>query len=140
MGRVTALLRAVTTVSWMSNGSHEPDVDESLLEPAGPWYQCLRVSSKQTLFAVQVRTGSACWVPLLVRNQMWGLEQRRRAPERAQRPSGHRSATSCAHILPRYEGRSIIGNNEKISQLLPISTYYGLFLLISTYYRPTCFI
>ena len=61
MGRVTALSRAFTTVTWMSHGSHEPDVDESRLEQAGPWYQCL--SSKQT--------GSACGVPLVACNQMW---------------------------------------------------------------------
>ena len=40
----------------MSHGSHEPDVDESRLEPAGPWYQCL--SSKQTLFALGQHAGS----------------------------------------------------------------------------------
>ena len=39
----------------MSHGSHEPDVDESRLEPAGPWYQCL--SSKQSLFALGQHAG-----------------------------------------------------------------------------------
>ena len=74
---------------------------------------------------------------IVTMNQMRGLEQRRRAPERAPRPSGHRSGTSCAHISPRYAGRSIIGNKEKIIQLLPISTCYGWLLLITTYYWPT---
>ena len=41
----------------MSHGSHEPDVDESWLEQAGPWYQCL--SSKQTLFALGKHSGHA---------------------------------------------------------------------------------
>ena len=58
MGRVMALSRAVTTVTvtWMSHGSHEPDVDESRLEQAGPWYQCL--SSTQTRFALGQYAGS----------------------------------------------------------------------------------
>ena len=71
MGRVTALSRAVTTVTWMSHGSHEPDVDESRLEQAMLWYQCLRLSSKQTLFALGQHAGSEPDV---------GPEQRRRAP------------------------------------------------------------
>ena len=121
MGRVTALSRAVTTNTRMNHGSHEPDVDESRLEQAGPWYQCL--SSKQT--------GSACGVPLVAWNQMWGPEQRRRALERAPRPSGHKPGTCCAHIYrPGAQGRSIMGNNVKNWLLLPILTCYCLFLPI----------
>ena len=40
----------------MNHGSHEPDVDESRLEQAGPWYQCLSI--KQTLFALGRHVGS----------------------------------------------------------------------------------
>ena len=39
-------------------------------------------------------------------------------------------AGDCAHISTRYAGRSIIGNNVDLSQLLPISTNYCLFLPI----------
>ena len=87
--------------------SHDSHVDESRqsrtrrgLVTAGT-SQCL--SCKQSapvpqLQANPLRTGSACGVPLLARNQMWGPEQRHRALERALRPSGHRPGTSCAHI------------------------------------------
>ena len=50
------------------------------------------------------------------------------APERAQRPSDHRSGTSCAHISPTYTGRSIIGKDVKISHI----AYFDKLLLIST--------
>ena len=97
MGRVTALSRAVTTVSWMSHGSHEPDVDESLLEPAAPWYQCLRVSSKQTLFALGQHAGSPylrgtrCGVQNSVA-ELWNV------------PHAHLT-TSQAQALPIYIGQ-----------------------------------
>ena len=44
------------------------------------------------------------WVPLPAWNQTRGPAQRRRAPERASRPYGHRSGTSCAKISARYSG------------------------------------
>ena len=95
MGRVTALSRAVTTVSWMSHGSHEPDVDESRLETAGPWYQCL--SSKRTLFALGRHAGSPylrgtrCGVQNSVA-ELWNV------------PRDHLS-TSQAHAVPIYIGQ-----------------------------------
>ena len=100
MGRVTALSRAVTTISWMSHGSHEPDVDESRLEPAGPWYQCL--SSKQTLFALGQREGPPylCGTRCGVQNsvaELWNV------------PHAHLT-TSQAQAVPIYrpgaQGRS----------------------------------
>ena len=79
MGRVTAVASGHVD----EGGSHEPepDVDESQLEQAGP------LVSVPRLQANPLCTRSACWVPLLVQNQMRGPEQRRRAPERAQRLS-----------------------------------------------------
>ena len=53
-----SLSRAVTTVTWMSHCSHEPDVHESRLEQAGPWYPPECISSKQTLFALSQHAGS----------------------------------------------------------------------------------
>ena len=118
MGRVTALSRAVTTVTWMSHGSHEPDVDESRLEHAlaGPWYQCL--SSKQTLFALGQHAGSE--------------------PDAGSRTAPSSSATFPAPIWPLvrhklcpYIGQvrrrglyySIQGNNVKIGQFQHLPYY-----------------
>ena len=72
-------------------------------------------------------------VPLLARNQMWGPEQRRRALEQAV-PIGQAQAVPI--YRPGAQGRSIMGNNVIIWLLLPILTYYCLFEVVSTYYRP----
>ena len=114
MGRVTALSQAVTTVTWMSHGSHEPDVDESRLEQAGLWYQCLRLSSKQTNFALGQHAGSE--------------------PDVGSRTASPSSGTCPAHIWPQARhklcpyicqvrrGGSIMGNNVKNWLLLHILT------------------
>ena len=116
MGRVTALSRAVTTVTWMSHGSHEPDVDESRLEQAGPWYQCL--SSKQSVFALGQHAGSPylCGTRCGVQNsvaELWNV------------PRAH-LVTGQAQAVPIYrpgaKGGSIMGNYVKIWQLLHILT------------------
>ena len=121
MGRVTALSRAVTTVTWMSHGSHEPDADESRREDAG--YQSLCLGWKANLVH-PLRIGSAYWVPILSRNQMRGPVQRRRAPKRALRPSDHRSGTSCAHISARYAGEVYITLYRVImSKLVNFNTF-----------------
>ena len=95
MGRVTALSRAVTPVSWMSHGSHEPDVDESRLEPAGPCYQCL--SSKQSLFALGQHAG----FPYL-RGTRPGVQNSVAEPWIV--PRAH-LATSQAQAVPIYIGQ-----------------------------------
>jgi len=85
----------------------------------------------------QIRSTLFALGPLPALHQMRGPTKRHRAPERASRPSGHRSGTSCAHISPRCGGRSITGNNEKKRLLLPVTRYLCPFLPISTYYKPT---
>ena len=122
--------RAVTTVTWMNHCIHEPDVDESRLEPAGPLVPVPRLQA--ILFALGQHAGSPylCGTRCGVQNSV---------AELLNVPRAHlaRGQAQVPINLPRYAGRSIIGNNGEISQLLPISTNYCLFLLISTYYRPT---
>ena len=104
------LVSTVTNPTLMSHGWNKQ----------GPQAGLVPVPQQQ---ANPLRTGSACGVPLLARNQMWGPEQRRRALERAPRPSGHKPGTCCAHIYrPGAQGRSIMGNNVKNWLLLPILT------------------
>ena len=120
-------------VTWMSHCSHEPDVDESQREQAWPLVQY--VGCKQTLFALGQHAGSPylCGTRCVVQNcvsELLNVPRSHLATCQAQ-------AVPTAHISPRYAGMSTIGNNGKISQLLPISTNYCLLLPISTYYRPT---
>ena len=119
MGQVTALSRAVTTVTWLSHGSHEPDMDESRLEQASPGTSASEASKPASHWVSMV--------PLLARNQMWGPEQRRRALEQAV-PIGQAQAVPI--YPPGAQGRSIMCNNVKNWPLLPILTCYCLFLPI----------
>ena len=102
----------------MSHGSHEPYVDESRLEQAGPWYQCL--SSKQTLFALGQHAGPPC-----LRGSRCGVQNS--VAELWNVPRAH-LATGQAQDVPIYrpgaKGGSIMGNNEKIGLLLHILTCY----------------
>ena len=143
--RNPGLYRMLTRMSYdgTSHGtvtsSHDRNVDESRLSrtrlgrgwvtagfAAGTSRALVLVPQQQ---ANPLRTGSACWVPLLARNPMWDPEQRRRALE-SETCCAHRSGTSCAHIYrPGAQGRSKMGNNVKIWLLLPILTCYCFYLL-----------
>ena len=78
-----------------------------------------------------LRAGTAYGVPLLARNQMRDPEQRRRAPQRAPRRSGHRPVTSYSHISARYAW------DICVCEYRPINAYCYVLLRITTYYWPT---
>ena len=101
---MAGLITAVTN-------SHDSHVDESRQsKPRRGWVTAetcrVPVPRLQANLIHPLCAGSAYWFPLLAWNQMQGQAQCCRTPERAPRPSGHRSGTSCAHILAtgRYSG------------------------------------
>ena len=133
MGRVTALSRAVTTVTWMSHGSHEPDVDESRWnmhwQDPGTSASAASKPSSHWVSTPGMRGPPTCAEP--------DVGSRTVSPSSGTcpGPSGHRPGTSCASAQCPYIGqvrtaqrRSIMGNNMKIWLLLPILTCYCLFL------------
>ena len=106
----------VTNPTWISHGWNK----------SGPWYSA-SAASKPLRAGQHAGSPYLCGTRCGVQNSVTELRNL------AHGPSCHRSGTCCAHISPRYAGRSIIGDNGKISQLLPISTNCCLFLIISTY-------
>ena len=93
---------AVTTVTWISHCSHEPDADESRLEQAGPRFlsasSCNLQSCKQawsTVFALGQHTGSpSCAEP--------DAGSRIALPSSVTCPTPIWLHMGCAHISARY--------------------------------------
>ena len=95
----------------------------------------------QSILVHPLRAGSACWVRYLHGTRCGfqnSVAELRKPAEGAPRPSGHRSGTSCAHILRRYAGRSItVCKLANYCLFRLIIAYYCSFPRNSTYYRPS---
>ena len=122
--------RAVTIVTWMSHGSDKTDANESRLEHAGPpRHQCLgRKQTWSALFALGQHVGSPYLCGTWCRVQHSATELPGLNVPRAHLATGQAQSVPINSSVT--QGGSIICNNVKTGQLLPISTNYCLFLPI----------